>query len=281
MTKNTLLINLFLTGLIALDYWLYPDLFCSFLSIIGLMGTVWIISLIVKDASIVDIFWGPCFVIYGLSMNYYIGETSERALLVLGLVSLWALRIALHIGIRNIGHGEDVRYIAWRKEAGEKWWWLSFFRVFYLQGCLAYLIGIPLYFAQTNPTALTTMEIVICAGIFGLGILWETISDMQLKSFRKDPKNKGKICTVGLWKYSRHPNYFGDLMCWIGLSTFTISSMDTLSIVLSACGPLIMGLIFYKITGPMMDELMIKSRPEYKQHIKESNMLLPNLIKGK
>ena len=200
MTKNTLLINLFLTGFIALDYWLYPDLFCSFLSIIALMGMVWIISLIVKDASIVDIFWGPCFIIYGLSMNYYIGETSERALLVLGLVSLWALRIALHIGIRNIGHGEDVRYITWRKEAGKQWWWLSFFRVFYLQGCLAYFIGIPLYFAQTNPAALTIMEIVICTAIFGLGILWETISDMQLKSFRKDPKNKGKICTVGLWK---------------------------------------------------------------------------------
>ena len=214
-------------------------------------------------------------------MNYSIGETSERALLVLGLVSLWALRIALHIGIRNIGHGEDIRYVAWRKEAGKHWWWLSFFRVFYLQGCLAYLIGVPLYFAHTNPATLTTIEIVICTGIFGLGLLWETISDMQLKSFRKDPKNKGKICTVGLWKYSRHPNYFGDLMCWIGLSTFTISSMDTLSIVLSACGPLIMGLIFYKITGPMMDELMIKSRPEYKQHIKESNMLLPNLMKGK
>ena len=103
MTKNTLLINLFLTGLIAIDYWLYPDLFCSFLSIIGLMGIVWIISLIVKDASIVDIFWGPCFIIYGLSVNHSIGETTERALLVLGLVSLWALRIALHIGIRILG----------------------------------------------------------------------------------------------------------------------------------------------------------------------------------
>ena len=272
MTKNILLINLFLTGLIALDYWLYPDLFCSFLSIIALMGIVWIISLIVKDASIVDIFWGPCFIIYGLSVNYSIGETSERALLALGLVSLWALRLALHIGTRNI---------AWRKEAGQQWWWLSFFRVFYLQGCLAYLVGVPLYFAHTNPATLTTLEIVICTTIFGLGLLWETISDVQLKSFRKDPNNKGKICTVGLWKYSRHPNYFGDLMCWIGLSTFTISSMDTLSIALSAGGPLIMGLIFYKITGPMMDQMMIKSRVGYQDYIKESNMLLPNLMKGK
>ncbi|MEE3241756.1 MAG: DUF1295 domain-containing protein, partial [Candidatus Neomarinimicrobiota bacterium] len=100
-------------------------------------------------------------------------------------------------------------------------------------------------------------------------------------SFRKNPNNKGKICNVGLWKYSRRPNYFGDLMCWIGLFAFTVSSMDTLSIVLSACGPIVMGLIFYKITGPMMDKMMIKSRPEYKEHIKNSNMLLPNLMKGK
>ena len=281
MIRKILLVNLFFTSFIALDYWFYPDLFCSFISIIGFMGLIWLISLMVKDASIVDIFWGPCLVVFGLSINYYIGETSDRSLLILGLVSLWALRIALHIGIRNIGHGEDVRYIGWRKEAGQHWWWVSFFRGFYLQGCFAYFVGMPLYFGQINPATLTTIEIVICTSLFALGLLWETISDFQLKSFRKNPDNKGKICDIGLWRYSRRPNYFGDLMCWIGLFAFTVSSMDTLNIIFSACGPIVMGLIFYKITGPMMDAMMIKSRPEYKEYIKNSNMLLPNLMKGK
>lgn len=257
-------------------------LLVGFSSVVAFMTVLWVISLIVKDASIVDIFWGPSFVVLGSSLIISMDQIySERSLFILFLVSLWAIRLASHIGFRNIGHGEDFRYVEWRNEGGKNYWLLSFFRVFLLQGGLCTLVGVSIYFGYLNEKPLSFVETIISSSIFFVGLAWESISDLQLKAFKKNPKNKGKICKTGLWKYSRHPNYFGDLMCWIGLSTFTISSMDTLSIVLSACGPLIMGLIFYKITGPMMDELMIKSRPEYKQHIKESNMLLPNLMKGK
>ena len=111
--------------------------------------------------------------------------------------------------------------------------------------------------------------------IFFIGLAWESISDLQLKAFRKDPKNKGKICKSGLWKYSRHPNYFGDLVVWISIFTFSISSENLLFIAVSFLSPLIMGSIFYYITGPMMDQAMMQSRPDYKKYMENSNSLIP------
>ena len=110
-----------------------------------------------------------------------------------------------------------------------------------------------------------------------IGLAWESISDLQLKAFRKDPKNKGKICKSGLWKYSRHPNYFGDLVVWISIFTFSISSKNLLFIAGSFLSPLIMGSIFYYITGPIMDQAMMQSRPDYKKYMENSNSLIPKL----
>ena len=111
--------------------------------------------------------------------------------------------------------------------------------------------------------------------IFFIGLAWESISDLQLKTFRKDPNNKGKICKSGLWKYSRHPNYFGDLVVWISIFTFSISSENLLFIAGSFLSPLIMGSIFYYITGPMMDQAMMQSRLDYKKYMENSNSLIP------
>ena len=291
MIKKILLVNLFLSILIVLVSYITTSdynqilsnhhLLIGFGGVLSFMTLLWLISLNVKDASIVDIFWGPTFIVLAFTLACSLDNYSDRTMLMILLVTLWGLRLAGHIGFRNIGHGEDLRYIVWRKEAGKHWWWFSFFRVFYMQGSLAIFVGLPLYYGQINPASLTMTEIVICTSIFALGLLWEAISDLQLKSFRKNSENKGKICKVGLWKYSRHPNYFGDLVSWIGLFSFTISSMNVSYIIGSSIGPLMIGLIFYKITGPMMDDMMIKSRADYKEYMKNSNMLLPNLMKGK
>ena len=252
------------------------DLLLGFAAVISFLTVLWLISLIVKDASIIDIFWGPSFIVLGSSLIIFMDKLySERALMILFLVILWGMRLAIHLGIRNIGHGEDFRYVEWRKEGGSNYWWFSFFRVFTLQGALATLVGVSIYFGYLNNNPLSYIEVFFGSTLFFIGIAWESISDIQLKKFRKNPKNKGKICKVGLWKYSRHPNYFGDLVVWFSIFTFSLSSNNILIILGSLLSPLIMGMIFYYITGPILDQAMIKSRPKYKEYMKQSNSLFP------
>ena len=252
------------------------DLLLGFAAVISFLTVLWLISLIVKDASIIDIFWGPSFIVLGSSLIIFMDKLySERALVILFLVILWGMRLAIHLGIRNIGHGEDFRYVEWRKEGGSNYWWFSFFRVFTLQGALATLVGVSIYFGYLNDNPLSYIEVFFGSTLFFIGIAWESISDIQLKKFRKNPKNKGKICKVGLWKYSRHPNYFGDLVVWFSIFTFSLSSNNILIILGSSLSPLIMGMIFYYITGPILDQAMIKSRPKYKEYMKQSNSLFP------
>ena len=252
------------------------DLLLGFAAVISFLTVLWLISLIVKDASIIDIFWGPSFIVLGSSLIIFMDKLySERALMILFLVILWGMRLAIHLGIRNIGHGEDFRYVEWRKEGGSNYWWFSFFRVFTLQGALATLVGVSIYFGYLNDNPLSYIEVFFGSTLFFIGIAWESISDIQLKKFRKNPKNKGKICKVGLWKYSRHPNYFGDLVVWFSIFTFSLSSNNILIILGSLLSPLIMGMIFYYITGPILDQAMIKSRPKYKEYMKQSNSLFP------
>ncbi|RPG99690.1 MAG: DUF1295 domain-containing protein [Candidatus Pelagibacter sp. TMED118] len=251
-------------------------LITGFLAVISFMTILWLVSLIVKDASIVDIFWGPAFIVLSSSLLVAMNQVySERSLFILFLVSVWAIRLASHIGFRNIGHGEDFRYIEWREEGGKNYWWFSFFRVFLLQGTLCTLVGLSIYFGYLNNTPLSFIESMMCSSIFFIGLAWESISDLQLKAFRKNPNNKGKICKTGLWKYSRHPNYFGDLLVWISIFTFSVSSQNIYLITGSFLSPLIMGAIFYYITGPIMDHAMIQSRPDYKKYMENSNSLLP------
>ena len=192
------------------------------------------------------------------------------------LIIVWAIRLGSFLFFRIKEAGEDKRFRDIKPSP------TRFFMTWTLQGTWVSICSACAITAISTAEGIIMNKLFIIGMItFIIGFLIEVVADNQKTKFRSIPDNKDKFITSGLWSYSRHPNYFGDLMCWVGLSTFTISSMDELSIALSAGGPLIMGLIFYKITGPMMDELMIKSRPEYKEYIKESNMLLPNLMKGK
>ena len=158
--KRIVIMNCITISLIViLSYISTPDnqilanhyLLYGFGSVIAFMTFLWIISLLVKDASIVDIFWGPAFIVLGASLLISMDQVySERSLFILFLVSLWAIRLASHIGFRNIGHGEDFRYVEWRNESGKSYWWHSFIRVFLLQGSLCTLVGVSIYFGYLN-----------------------------------------------------------------------------------------------------------------------------------
>jgi steroid 5-alpha reductase family enzyme len=186
------------------------------LIILAMMSLLWIFSLALKDASIVDIFWGMGFLI---SAWFYYLITPDgfpiRKLLVCLLVSTWALRLSIYIFWHNREKGEDYRYQIWRAESGPQWWWRSYFKVFLLQGILMWIISAPLLGAQLNskPNYLTWLDYLGCL-VWVIGFLFETAGDGQLASFKAVSANKGKVLSSGVWRYSRHPNYYGDCAQW-------------------------------------------------------------------
>ena len=193
--------------------------------IMALMTLVWIASIFLKNASIVDPFWSIGFVVAGITYYLNTGGFEPRKIIILTLLIIWGLRLAIYLGWRNIGKPEDYRYQQFRNDYGPKrYWWFSFFQVFLLQGVLLWMISIPLLTAM-NDTENHSIGIFdyIGIGLWFIGFAFETVGDYQLARFKSDPANKGKLLTQGLWKYTRHPNYFGDAMLWWGFGMFSIS----------------------------------------------------------
>lgn len=184
---------------------------------------LFIVAQLLKDNSIVDIFWGLNYILLGVLALSFSGDTSTHNLLLLTLVSIWGLRLFLYTFIRSRGEGEDPRYQAFRKAWGSKQALGAYFQVFVVQFIVVTIIGYPIYYSildanQPELTFTSYLGIVI----FVIGLLFESIGDWQLYQFRKDPKNGGKIMRQGLWKYTRHPNYFGEAMVWLGIYLVTV-----------------------------------------------------------
>jgi len=237
-----------------------------------LMIFLWLISLALKNASIVDIFWGIGFIIvtwvaYRLAPGYL-----PRKQLVAALVTIWGLRLAVHIGIRNWGKPEDFRYAQWRAENGTRWWWFSFLQVFFLQGVLMWIISAPLSAAQMSgfPAILTPLDFS-GASLLTLGLIFESVGDFQLARFKMNPINKGKLLTTGLWKYTRHPNYFGEAVLWWGFYIIALGAGSWWTI----CSPILMTYLLMKVSGVAMLERTLKFKPGYEEYMKRTNAFLP------
>ncbi len=245
------------------------------LAILVYVTVVWIISLLKKDAGIMDIFWGLGFLIAGY---FYLAADYSSALqprLLYLLVALWGLRLSVHIGVRNLGEPEDARYANWRAQYGEKWWWISYLRVFILQGVVMWVVSIPLLTGLQDKSSLTPIDYV-GIGLFVTGFLFEAIGDWQLRSFKKNEGSKGKVLNSGLWKYTRHPNYFGEAVLWWGFSLIAVE-MSTLWILIS---PAIMTWLLMKVSGvKMLDELLLKTKPHYAAYIQNTNAFFPGKSK--
>ena len=244
------------------------------LVILGLMIALWLISLLLKDSSIVDIFWGTGFVI---TAWFYFFLTPDgfaaRKLLIVILTTIWGLRLSIHILLRNWGHGEDYRYQQWRQEAGSNWWWRSFFKVFLLQGALMWIISAPLLAAQSNPnpTRLIWLD-YLGAILWGIGFFFEAVGDWQLARFRANPDNKGKLLNTGLWRYTRHPNYFGDAAQWWGFYLIATAAGGYWTIF----SPIIMTFLLRRVSGVTMLEKSLKeSKPGYKEYVEITNPFIP------
>jgi len=245
------------------------------LLILGLMVLLWLLSLALRNSSIVDIFWGTGFVIVTWAAFLLGGEGYlPRKWLLASLVAIWGLRLSLHILRRNWGKPEDFRYAKWREENGTRWWWASFFKVFLLQGVLLWIISAPLVAAQvsTTPTTLGPLEAVAVV-LWAIGFFFESVGDWQLARFKADPANHGKLLDVGVWRYTRHPNYFGDAAQWWG---YYLLAAATGWGALTVFSPLLMTFLLVRVSGVGMLERTLKdSKPGYREYMERTSAFIP------
>jgi len=248
--------------------------FQSLAVILSMMTLLWIVSTIIKNVSIVDLFWGFGFVVAAFFYFFRTGEAGIRNYIILTLVSVWGLRLSLYLWWRNYGKGEDFRYREFRKKYGEnRYWWISFFQTFLLQGVLMWLISAPLLGAQVERTR-TALGILDYAGILVwlTGFVFEVGGDMQLAAFKADPANKGKVLNTGFWKYTRHPNYFGDSAVWWGYGLICVSAGS----YLPALGSVLMTLLIIKVSGViLLEKTLVDTKPQYSDYIKRTNAFFP------
>jgi len=240
--------------------------------ILGLMVILWMISLILKNSSIVDIFWGTGFVITNWVYFFLTPDGFlPRKLLIGALVTIWGLRLSLYIFWRNWGKPEDYRYQAWRKESGAIWWWKSFFQVFLLQGILMWIISAPLLAAQSGsaPDRLTALDFLGIA-LWLIGFFFEASGDFQLARFKADPANKGKVMDRGVWRFTRHPNYFGDSAQWWGY--YLIAAAGGWWTIFS---PVLMTLLLLRVSGVSLLEKSLETRPGYKEYVEKTSAFIP------
>lgn len=237
------------------------------------MTCVFLIGLAKQDNSIVDVAWGIGFILITLYAFFSTGTYLARQILVTTLVVVWGVRISVHIFIRNWGKEEDHRYQAFRMSWRPYFVLKSFFYIFMLQGFLIWVIDYPVIFTNAS-TAMPPLGVLDVVGmvIWLIGFAFEAIGDYQLKKFIDNPANTGKICKVGLWRYTRHPNYFGEVTMWWGIFLIVLSVPWGWTGVIS---PLTVTYLLMFVSGVPMAERIFEKNEEYAQYKKETSALIP------
>ena len=236
----------------------------------------WLISLVRNDVSIVDSLWSLMFLLAAFVYSFLISTGGPREVLVLVLAGIWAVRLSAYITWRNHGRPEDYRYQEIRRNNNPGFRFKSLYIVFILQAFLAWLISLPLLAAIGSPALLGPLDY---AGIvlWTVGMVFETFGDLQLTRFRKDPSNSGKVLDTGLWRLTRHPNYFGNFAIWWGFYLFALSGGGWWTIV----SPLLMTVLLLKVSGVALLEKDISDRrPDYREYIRRTNAFFPGRRKN-
>lgn len=233
--------------------------------------TFWFaVSVLKKRNDVADIAWGMGFVIVAW-VSFLLAGFSIKALLVNILVTIWGSRLAFHIYRRNKSKPEDTRYMEWRK-SWKNFYLRSYLQVFLLQGLLLFLIALPVIFINYSVSNTLGILEIIGFTIWLIGFYFESTGDKQLKEFISDPKNKGKLMTEGLWKYSRHPNYFGEVTQWWGIFIIGISISNSLFTII---GPLTITFLILFVSGVPLLEKKYKGRPDFEDYKKRTSVFIP------
>jgi len=239
-----------------------------------LMAAVWMVSVRLEDASIVDIAWGGAGALLAITSFIMADGNPSRKLLVTGMTVLWGFRLASHIGARKRGKGEDFRYAAMRADRPETFPRRSLVTVFLFQALLIWAISLPAQVAQvpTVPPGLAALDIAgVLVWLLGFG--FETVSDRQLRRFLSDPRNKGRVMDQGLWRYSRHPNYFGDSLIWWGIYLVAAATPGGWLTIFS---PLLMTFFLMKVSGvPMLEKALAARREGYREYMERTSSFFP------
>ena len=240
------------------------------LTLLGYMTFWFIVSIIKKRNDVADIAWGLGFVLVAW-LSFFISGYSLKALVINSLVTIWGLRLALHIYNRNKNKLEDSRYLEWRK-AWKNFYLRSFLQVFLLQGIFLFLISLPVVLINHSvANDFGTLDIVGLL-IWGLGFYFETTGDSQLKEFVSNPANKGKLMDKGLWLYSRHPNYFGEVTQWWGMFVIALSIQGSFFTVI---GPLTITTLILFVSGIPLLEKKYAGRSDFEEYKKRTSIFIP------
>jgi steroid 5-alpha reductase family enzyme len=236
------------------------------------MTAVFIIALVKKDNSVVDVAWGPGFIIVAVLTLFLENGIESRQVLITGLVLVWGVRLAAHIFVRNRGKGEDFRYAKWRREWGR---WViprSFFQIFMLQGVFLLLIVSPVIIVNRSSAAGLSPLDAGGATVWLVGFLFEAVGDHQLRQFKKSAASRGKIMTGGLWKFTRHPNYFGEAAAWWGIYIIALSVPYGWAAVVS---PLTITFLLLGVSGVPMLEKKYQENPEFAAYARRTSAFFP------
>ncbi|MGB8816707.1 MAG: DUF1295 domain-containing protein [Rhizobiaceae bacterium] len=248
----------------------------TFLASVLAFTGIWLIQVRLKDAGLVDYYWGPGFLVIALVHGWLGGFTVATATLTL-LVAFWSMRLSWHLVVRHQkSSAEDARYAAMRSAGGTNFWWKSLFTVFLLQAVLQWIIALPLHAAFLH---LQTVSVFNPLFIFGLlvflaGFAFETIADRQLAHFKQESALPGRLMTSGLWALSRHPNYLGEMILWFGLGVCVFAMNGS---ALALAGPVILAFIIVAVSIPLTEDHLSATRPAFEAYAARTPMLLPRL----
>lgn len=244
---------------------------------IGLFALLgWLLSLARSNVTHVDSMWSLFFMLASYICVAFMADLSLRAMLISGLVTIWSLRLCVYLSIRNWGPHEDSRYVLIRQNNQPNFAFKSIYIIFGLQAILAWIISISLFGAVSSGAGLNGLDYIGFAfSVFGL--IWEIVADWQLSRFKAIPSNKGKVLNTGLWRYSRHPNYFGEACVWWGFYLIALAGGAWWALI----SPVLMTLLLLKISGvSLLESTIVERRPAYADYIKNTNAFFPGLPKN-
>ncbi|MEJ2604323.1 MAG: DUF1295 domain-containing protein [Gammaproteobacteria bacterium] len=242
----------------------------------GAVLLLWLVSIPLRDVSIIDMAFAMILLAVTVVTWTMTDGAQPRKNLILLLVALWAVRITAHLVRRNWGHGEDPRYTKLRSWVADDraFIWLSLRQVFLLQGVVLWLVSLPVQVGQIyRVPAELGVPAALGTAVWLLGFVFETVADRQLARFRADPANKGKVLDTGLWRYSRHPNYFGELCVWWGLF---LVACDNPWGLMTIIGPIGYTHLIVNVTGQRtLDKKLARDKPGYREYMERTSGLIP------
>ena len=244
------------------------------LAILAVMVITWVISLLVRDASIVDIVWGLGFVVTAWVTRVAVDGYQARQNVLVILTTVWGVRLSLYLARRNLGHGEDYRYQSMRRRAGSSFAVKSLVTVFLLQGAVMWIVSLPVQLGQSSDDkGAFAVFVVVGTFVWAVGMFFETVGDWQLTRFKADPSNAGTVMDRGLWSWTRHPNYFGDFCVWWGIFIVAASAWPG---PISVIGPVVMTVMLTRVSGKALLERGLKKRREgYDAYIARTSGFFP------